>query len=99
MTRAVGGMRRLSSAMEAEKRWRCSSVDSSVVGYSLESNDLSTEAEESPLLGAITSKRLVKTLQAEKDLIFATVPVYCVLRSVLPGKYLDYFTTASFEIF
>jgi hypothetical protein len=30
--------------------------------------DLSTEAEESPLLEAVTGERLVKTQQAERDL-------------------------------
>jgi hypothetical protein len=49
----------LSSAMEAEKRWRYSSS----VGYSPDSNDVSTGAEESPLLRAVTKQRLVKTLQ------------------------------------
>jgi hypothetical protein len=37
-------MSELNSAREAEKRWRNTSVDSSVVGYSLDSNDVSTEA-------------------------------------------------------
>jgi hypothetical protein len=32
----------------------------SVVGYSLDSNEVSTEAEESPLLRAVTNQRLVK---------------------------------------
>jgi hypothetical protein len=54
--------------MEAEKRWRYSSVDSSDVGYSLDSNDMSTEAEESPLLRAATKQQLMKTLQAGEDL-------------------------------
>jgi hypothetical protein len=31
------------------------------VGYSTESNGVSTEAEESPLLRTVTGKRLVKT--------------------------------------
>jgi hypothetical protein len=43
----------LSSAREAEKRWRYSSVDRSVVGYSPDSSDVSTEAEEFPLLEAV----------------------------------------------
>jgi hypothetical protein len=60
--------RELSSAREAEKRWRYSSFDSSVVGYSPESNEMNTEAEESPLLRAVTKQRLVKTLQAGEDL-------------------------------
>jgi hypothetical protein len=37
-----------------------------VVGYSPDSNDVSTEAEESPLLEAVTRKRLLKTQQSEK---------------------------------
>jgi hypothetical protein len=48
----------LNSAREAEKRWRYSSVDSSVVGYSPDSNNVSTEAVESPLLRALTKQRL-----------------------------------------
>jgi hypothetical protein len=43
-------------------------VDSSVTGYSLDSNNMSTEAEESPLLRAVTKQHLVKTLQAGEDL-------------------------------
>jgi hypothetical protein len=35
--------------------------------YSPDSNDVSTEAEQSPLLEAVASKRLVKTLQAGED--------------------------------
>jgi hypothetical protein len=46
--------------MEAEKIWRYSSVASAVVGYSPESNDVSTEPEKSPLLRFFTRKRLVK---------------------------------------
>jgi hypothetical protein len=38
------------------------------VGYSPDGNDVSTEAEESPLLRAVTKQRLVKTLQAGEDL-------------------------------
>jgi hypothetical protein len=49
-----------SSLREGEKRWRYCSV----VRYSPDSNDVSTEAEESPLLTAVTKQRLVKTLQA-----------------------------------
>jgi hypothetical protein len=41
--------------------------------YSPDSNDVSVEAEESPLLEAVTRKRLLKTLQAGKDLVFAAV--------------------------
>jgi hypothetical protein len=33
---------------------------SSAVGYSLDSNDVSTEADESPFLRSVTGKRLVK---------------------------------------
>jgi hypothetical protein len=57
-------MRQLSSARDAEKRWRYSSV----VGYSPESNDVRTEAEESPLLRSVTKQRLVKALRAGEDL-------------------------------
>jgi hypothetical protein len=56
----------LSSAWEAEKRWRYISV----VGYSPDSNDVSIEAEESPLLEAAARERLLKTLRAGKDLAF-----------------------------
>jgi hypothetical protein len=45
-----------SSAMEAEKRWRYSSVDSAVVGYSPDNNNMNTEAEESLLLRAVTKQ-------------------------------------------
>jgi hypothetical protein len=54
-----------SSARKAEKRWRYSLV-SSVMGYSPDYNDMSTE--ESSLLRAVTKQRLVKTLQAGEDL-------------------------------
>jgi hypothetical protein len=50
----------LISAREAEKRWRYSSV----VGYSPDSNDVSTKAEESPLLRAVTKQRLVRIVTA-----------------------------------
>jgi hypothetical protein len=50
--------------MEAEKRWRYSSV----VGYSPDNTDVRTAAEGSPLLGALTKQRLVKTLQNGEDL-------------------------------
>jgi hypothetical protein len=43
-------------------------VQSSVVGYSPDSNDMSREAEESPLLRAVIMQQLVKTLQARDDL-------------------------------
>jgi hypothetical protein len=56
----------LSSAREAMKRWR---YESSVVGYSTNSNDVSTEAEESLLLRAVTKQRLVTTLQAGEELV------------------------------
>jgi hypothetical protein len=58
----------LSSAREAEKRWRYNSVDSSVMGDPPDSKDVSTEAEESPLLRTVSKQRLVKTLQAGEDL-------------------------------
>jgi hypothetical protein len=58
----------LSSAKEAQKIWRYGSVGSSVVGYSPDSNDVSIEAEKSPLLRAVTKQRVVKALQAEDDL-------------------------------
>jgi hypothetical protein len=64
----VAAISQLSSARETENRWWYSSVDSSVVGYSPESNDVSTEAEESPLLRSITKQRLLKTLQAGENL-------------------------------
>jgi hypothetical protein len=35
-------------------------VKSSVIGYSLDSNNMSIEAEESPLLRSITGKQLVE---------------------------------------
>jgi hypothetical protein len=54
----------LSSAREAENSWRYSWV----VKYSLDSNDMSTEGEASSLLRGVTKQRLVKTLQAGKDL-------------------------------
>jgi hypothetical protein len=50
--------------MEAEQKLRYSSV----VGYSPNSNDMSTESEESPMLRAVTKQRLVKTPQAGEDL-------------------------------
>jgi hypothetical protein len=37
-----------------------SQSNSAVVGYSPDNNDVSTEAEESPLLRSVTGKRLVK---------------------------------------
>jgi hypothetical protein len=48
--------------VEAEKRWRYDEIESSVVEYSPDSNNVSTEAEESPLLRAVAKQRLVKTL-------------------------------------
>jgi hypothetical protein len=56
--------RELSSARGTEKRWRYISV----VGYSPDSNDVSTVAEESPVLRAVTKQRLMKTLQAGEEL-------------------------------
>jgi hypothetical protein len=49
-------------------RWRYISIYSSAVGCSPNSNDVSTEVEESPLLRAVTKQRLAKTLQAGEDL-------------------------------
>jgi hypothetical protein len=60
---------RVEFAREAEKRWQYTSVDSSVLGYSPHSNDVSTEAKESPLLRSVTKQRLVKTLQVGEDLV------------------------------
>jgi hypothetical protein len=54
----------LSFARECEKRW----CYISVVGYSPDSNDVGTEAEESPLLRTSAKQRLVKTLQAGEEL-------------------------------
>jgi hypothetical protein len=50
----------LSSAREAEKRWHYNLVDSAVVGYKPDSNNVSTEAEESALLRFVTKQWLVK---------------------------------------
>jgi hypothetical protein len=61
----------LSSARDAEKEWHCSSVDNSVVGYSPNNKDVSTEAEESPFMSAVTKQWLVKTLQAGEDLAYS----------------------------
>jgi hypothetical protein len=58
----------LSSAREAVKRCCYSSFDSSVVRYSPDSSYVSIEAEECPLLEAVTRKQPVKTLQAGDDL-------------------------------
>jgi hypothetical protein len=68
ITNTVGAMNQLSSARGAEKSLRCSSVDSSVLGYSPDSNDVSTEIEESPLLRAVTEQRLEKKLHTGEDL-------------------------------
>jgi hypothetical protein len=38
------------------------------VGYSPNSNNVNPEAEESPLLRAVTKQRLVKIIQAGEDL-------------------------------
>jgi anthranilate/para-aminobenzoate synthase component I len=59
----VGAIRQLSSAREAEKRWYYSSV----VGYSPDSNNMNTEAEEFLLLRAVTKQQLARTLQAGED--------------------------------
>jgi hypothetical protein len=42
--------------MEAEKRWHYNYVELPVVECSPDSNDMSTEAEESPLLIFVTRK-------------------------------------------
>jgi hypothetical protein len=52
----------LISVREAEKTGAI--IDSSVVGYSPDSNNVSTEAKKSPLLEAVARERLVKTQQA-----------------------------------
>jgi hypothetical protein len=56
----------LSSAREADKRWRYNYVELRVMGYSPESNDLSTEAGEFPMLEAVARERLMKTQQVGK---------------------------------
>jgi hypothetical protein len=43
------------------------------VGYSLDSNDMGTEAEESPLLRVVNKQQLVKTLQAGEDLAYSNL--------------------------
>jgi hypothetical protein len=67
----------LSSAREAKKRWRSSSVESlksgceekiSVAGYSPDSNGMNPEAGESSLLEAVAREWLLQTQQAEKSL-------------------------------
>jgi hypothetical protein len=45
----------LSFAREAEKKWRYFSVYISLAGYSPDNNDVSTEAEESPLMSEATA--------------------------------------------
>jgi hypothetical protein len=50
-----------------------SSELSSVVRQWPDGNGVGTEAEESPLSEAVTGKRLMKTLQAGKDLVCALV--------------------------
>jgi hypothetical protein len=42
--------------------------ESSVKGYSPDSNDVSTEAEESPILETVAMERLLKTQQTGKRL-------------------------------
>jgi hypothetical protein len=56
----------LSSAREAEKRWRNSWVDSWV-------QFCTSGSIESPLLEAVARERLLKTLQARENLMFAAV--------------------------
>jgi hypothetical protein len=48
---------------------RAAGAVSSVMGYLLDSNDMSTEAKESPLLRAVTKQCVVKTVQAREDLM------------------------------
>jgi hypothetical protein len=52
-----------------------------VLGYSPDSIEVSTEAEESPLLEAVTRERLVKTQQTEKTSV--CLLIYKVWRSVM----------------
>jgi hypothetical protein len=59
----------MSSARGIEKRWCYISVDSSFVGYPPDSNDVSTESEEYPLLEAVARERLLKSLQTGEDLV------------------------------
>jgi hypothetical protein len=59
---------RIGSSVEICKGWRYSSTDSSVMGYSPKSNDVRTEADESPLLEAVAREQLWKTVGAGKDL-------------------------------
>jgi hypothetical protein len=55
--------------MEAERRWRYSSVDREFcMGDGGKDKTWEHEAEESPLLEAVAWKRLLDTLQAEEDL-------------------------------
>jgi hypothetical protein len=66
--KSTGATSHFSSAREIEKRGHYGSVDNSVVGYSPDRNNVSTEAEESPSLRAVTKQRLLNTLQAGEDL-------------------------------
>jgi hypothetical protein len=45
--------------------------ESSVAGYSPESNDVSAEAEESLMLEAVANERLLETLQVGEDLTYS----------------------------
>jgi hypothetical protein len=63
IARTLEAMSEFTSARQSEKIWRSSSV----VGYSPDSNDVSTEAEESPLFRTVTKQRVVKALQAGQD--------------------------------
>jgi hypothetical protein len=49
--------------------------------YEPESNEVSAEGEESPLVEAVTSERLVKTQQTGKDLACAVV--ICKVRRLI----------------
>jgi hypothetical protein len=53
-------MSELSSAREAEKRWRYNYVEFQLWSVKIAGNDMSAEAEESPLLRSVIRKRLVK---------------------------------------
>jgi hypothetical protein len=68
MRKAIGATQLVESYKKAEKRWCYSLVDSPVVEYSPDSNDMSAKAEEFQLLRAVTKQRLVKTLHFGEDL-------------------------------
>jgi hypothetical protein len=66
--RKLGLPSQSSSAREGQKRWRSNSFDILVAEYSPDSNDVTTESEESPLLRTLARERLLKTQQAGKRL-------------------------------